>query len=1218
MTPDPQALGPYRIVRRIGAGGMGVVFEAIHVGLDKRVALKVLPRELVAHRLERFLREARTAAALHHTNIVPVFDVGEVDGVPYYAMQFIDGKPLNRLNDKEIATRSAAPRTNTPEPQTRSLPPEVGTTRTAPPLETTAELGHDGKPASAVPSRQPLRSEIRQLVSLVLQAAEGLAHAHERGVVHRDIKPSNLLLDCSGVLWVADFGLAFRQDDPTLTADGAVLGTPRYMSPEQARAEKTDPRTDVYSLGVTLYELLTGAVAFAGDTPLGVIQQVLTHTPPRPHAVNRQVPRDLEKVVLKAMAKRPHDRYASGRELADDLRRFLAGEPVKARRITVFGRAWRWAKRNPAVASLLTAVLVVFASGAGVSAYFAQQATEREKEAKGNEYQANVNAIQAQTNANEANQQKNKALDAEKANHRLLYGTRMNLAGVALRDQNFAGVAELLAATYPKPGEEDLRDWEWYFLFRRVCGESAAHPLLSDSEARAISPGKLFQYYRADQPPPTNQALRVIGPTRLMTVANTQGENSLTLRLYDSRTGKLLRALDGPPVHSSTLRVDDDCRWLAYGNDDALRVWDVEAAREIAQLPGGEYRWNDLVALSAKGDRCAHVVPLAGPPTSAGRGLGLAVRVWDVGTDRPALVFALPRWFEVSTGVWQNRVLRFSPGGRWLGMVDRQHRVIVWEPDAGRVRFEMNGAVAGDEPSEDARHGIAFGGERWVGVSTRDGRGVMVYDLIDPSRTPRRWGISRGPVGAFAFDPGGSALLIANTTGVVTVLDLADDKPPQVFRSTYPWLKAAHFRNDGKAVLGFYGDWVVEWELSPTSVTRLDRELGVHYGDADPAGRRVAFASKGALDVVELGSNSRWAEPQRALGGQLLSKSLDWSPDGKQLAVIVEAPMSGIGLAFLFPPTIPGAALAAFAAHPQQTVPRVVIVDAETGRIVRDAPAPNPEARYARYSRCGRWLAASSPYGCAVYNARTLGPVLLYRGDPDRAAVFRFTGDGNRLVVARSTDEVKGAAEIDVFELPSRTRATATLSGYREIGAATVSPDGRWLALLAGRYQDTRDTLVVWDLTAERVAAEYPVEKGLHFSGRVTFSPCGRWLAVPAAERRLAIVRVGEWTTAHTLAGGVLVHPQVSFTPDGRRIFGFFAGVGREELRVWDTQTGQELLTIPGDGLQATDLVPTRFAGGRFLVPRDVTRGRKLGIEVETYDGTPVPDEVVRVRLGIK
>src|SRR5687768_8993125 len=120
MTPDPQALGPYRIVRRVGAGGMGVVFEAVHTGLEKRVALKVLPRELVAHRLDRFLREARTAAALHHTNIVPVFDVGQVDGVPYYAMQFIDGKPLDRLNEKELATRTADPPAGAPEPATRT------------------------------------------------------------------------------------------------------------------------------------------------------------------------------------------------------------------------------------------------------------------------------------------------------------------------------------------------------------------------------------------------------------------------------------------------------------------------------------------------------------------------------------------------------------------------------------------------------------------------------------------------------------------------------------------------------------------------------------------------------------------------------------------------------------------------------------------------------------------------------------------------------------------------------------------------------------------------------------------------------------------------------------------------------------------------------------------------------------------------------------------
>jgi hypothetical protein len=322
--PPGTIFGQYRIVREIACGGMGIVYEAEHLTLHRQVALKVLPiaGPQAAKQLERFLREAKTAAGLHHTNIVPVFDVGQVRGTPYYAMQYIPGQSLDSVISSAKSAQSAFPN------QTQIT---------------------------------PITLRGKQVAAIGIQAAAGLAHAHERGVIHRDIKPSNLLLDDRGVVWITDFGLARREDDIALTHSGQILGTPRYMSPEQAEAasKPLDHRTDIYSLGATLYELLTRRPAFDGPTPQDVVKQIIAREPIRPRQLDPHVPRDLETIIMKAMAKRPDDRYPTAQALADDLERFTNGEPIQARRIGIVGRAWRWAKREPVVAGL-TAIAGTF------------------------------------------------------------------------------------------------------------------------------------------------------------------------------------------------------------------------------------------------------------------------------------------------------------------------------------------------------------------------------------------------------------------------------------------------------------------------------------------------------------------------------------------------------------------------------------------------------------------------------------------------------------------------------------------------------------------------------------------------------------------------------------------------------------------------------------------------------------------------------------------
>jgi tetratricopeptide (TPR) repeat protein len=359
-VPRPGPLGDFLIRREVGRGGMGVVYEAEQLSLGRRVALKVLPfaAALDARQLARFKNEAQAAAQLHHGNIVPVYGVGADRGVHYYAMQFIDGQSLAEL----IAAlrRQRGPGSG------------VGGEATGP--YALAAGGPDPArtaPLAALSTERPTADEafFRWAARLGVQAAEALEHAHQFGIVHRDVKPGNLLLDGRDRLWVTDFGLAHCQAQAGLTLTGDLVGTLRYMSPEQALARRVviDQRTDVYSLGATLYELLTLRPAFAGEDRQDLLRQIAFEEPTAPRRLNGAVPAELETVVLKAMAKSPDERYATAQELADDLGRYLRDEPIWARRPTLVQRARKWARRHPSAvwsvaACLLVAVLALAGS----------------------------------------------------------------------------------------------------------------------------------------------------------------------------------------------------------------------------------------------------------------------------------------------------------------------------------------------------------------------------------------------------------------------------------------------------------------------------------------------------------------------------------------------------------------------------------------------------------------------------------------------------------------------------------------------------------------------------------------------------------------------------------------------------------------------------------------------------------------------------------------
>jgi eukaryotic-like serine/threonine-protein kinase len=362
-------LGEFRLVREVGRGGMGVVYEAEQLPLGRRVALKVLPStaSLDPRHQKRFQLEAQAAALLHHEHIVPVFGIGSDQGLHYYAMQFIEGRSLTELI--RGLRQDVTPRKTDSE--------FVNEGDRGPGGDATAEYKSPAQPAMAGPGNEkdraprlkdtlvtPSPTDRRHWCAVAhfgLQAAQALEHAHDLGVIHRDIKPSNLLIDNRGQLWVTDFGLArVLQENPDVTATGDLVGTLRYMSPEQARGDKgvIDPRVDIYALGATLYELLTLQPAFNGSDRQELLRQILHDEPVPPRRLRPSLPRDLETIVLKAMDKEPSARYRSAALMADDLRRFLDDRPVLARRPSVVDRAVKWSRRHRA--PVFTAAATLF------------------------------------------------------------------------------------------------------------------------------------------------------------------------------------------------------------------------------------------------------------------------------------------------------------------------------------------------------------------------------------------------------------------------------------------------------------------------------------------------------------------------------------------------------------------------------------------------------------------------------------------------------------------------------------------------------------------------------------------------------------------------------------------------------------------------------------------------------------------------------------------
>lgn len=517
----PGTLGDFRVIQEIGRGGMGIVYEAEQISLQRRVALKVLPFAglLDARRLKRFQNEARAAALLKHPNIVGVYSVGCDRGVHYYAMELIDGRSLA---ESGLKVRSTNPAT-TVIPNYRGVADE--TARVA------------GLSTSATTEK---REYFRTLARAGIQAADALSFAHEQGIVHRDIKPSNLIVDREGTLFVADFGLASMESNENLTASGDVIGTLRYMSPEQLSGEMVDGRTDVYSLGLSLYELLLGRHAFSAEKRHDLCRCILESEPPALSKEIPAIPTDLATIIHKSISKDRDDRYSSAEQLASDLRRFLAHQPIAARKVSRIEKVIRWTKRNPVVSALATTIALLFMTISIGATLVASRAIQ---DARHKEFS--------------------------------LYARDMRLCKSSLENGERLKAEETLMKWVPAPGaRRDFRGFEWYYLWRRVH-----HPALSWTISRQ------FPIYAAAF---TDDGSQLV----------TGGKFSRRLALWDLATRHELLPESGNSTDITCLAGIDTELLLSGDRHGTVHLWNLKTLKVVERFgidaPFGARRINNL------------------------------------------------------------------------------------------------------------------------------------------------------------------------------------------------------------------------------------------------------------------------------------------------------------------------------------------------------------------------------------------------------------------------------------------------------------------------------------------------------------------------------------------------------------------------------------------------------------------------------------------------